>query len=197
MPSLKCTKRDTSIKVKALRRSELAPAVIYGKNLKESVQIQVANIDFSKLVKEASLGSLVTVDVEGTTYETMLKKVDYVPMSKLVQHADFQVVTAGEKIKTSAPIHFINAGSVSSEGILQERLNALEYEVLPTNMVEYFEVDLAKLELGEDIKLQDLDVFADEKFNFITPDNASIVGLPVRTSTSDTTEETDEDAAAE
>ncbi len=127
----------------------------------------------------------------------MLKKVDYTPLSTTVQHVDFQVVTKGEKIKTSAPIHFINQDSVSSEGLLQERISEIEYEVLPMNIVDYFEVDLSKLELGEDIKLQDLDIYKDENLNFITPGDTSLVRLSIVNNATSDDEEAVEVASVE
>lgn len=177
MPNLTCSKRNESIKLKALRRDGIAPAIIYGKNLKEAVKIQVTNKDMTQLMKETSIGSQVSVIVDGEEYLTMLKKVDYVPMSKTVQHVDFQVLTKGEKIKTSAPIHFINRDLVPVDASVQERLSAIEYEVLPSEIVEFFEVDLSVLTIGGDIKLEDLAVSKDEKFHFITALNATIVNL--------------------
>jgi len=177
MPVLTCNQRDTSLTTKALRRALIAPGIVYGKNLKDPVKIQVTNANMAHLMRSISLGSQVTVEVDGVSYETMLKKVDYVHMSNLVQHVDFQVLTTGEKIKTSAPIHFTHRDLVSIEGNVQERLSAIEYEVLPVDIVEFFEVDLSKLVLGGDIKLQDLDIIHDTKFNFITPHNASLVSL--------------------
>lgn len=177
MPVLNCDLRDDSVTIKALRRALIAPGVIYGKNLKETVKIQVPYTHIAQLMRENSLGSQITVVVGETTYVTMLKKVDYIHMTNVVQHVDFQVLTMGEKIKTSAPIHFINKDKVSIEGSLQERQSAIEYEVLPSDIIDFFEVDLAGLALGDDIKLQDLAVSNDPKFNFITPMNTSLVSL--------------------
>lgn len=179
MPVLTCTLRNDSIKIKALRRSGNAPGIIYGKNLQDPIKIQFTDNTIAQLIRETSIGSQVTVSVDGVTYVTMLKKVDYVPMSNAIQHVDFQVLTTGEKIKTSAPIHFINRDLVSIEGNVQERMSAIEYEVLPVDIAEFFVVDLSKLVLGQDIKLQDLDIVNDEKYNFITPLNASLVSLVI------------------
>jgi hypothetical protein len=66
---------------------------------------------------------------------------------------------------------------VSIEGSLQERMNSIEYEVLPSDIAEFFTVDLAELKLGADIKLQDLDIVNDERYNFITPLNSSLISL--------------------
>jgi large subunit ribosomal protein L25 len=192
MPVLKCTKRDESIKVKALRRKEFAPAIIYGKNLKENVKIQISNIDIGRLMRESAVGSVVTVDVDGEKYNALLKQVDYMPLSTKVQHIDFQVLTAGEKIKTSAPVRFINKNQVSSEGTLKEHLHAIDYEVLPSDIVDHFEVDLSKLEIGNDIKLGDLDFANDERYNFLTPPETSLASLQYIKVVEDETEEAED-----
>jgi large subunit ribosomal protein L25 len=97
MPVFTCNLRNESLKIKALRRSGVAPGIIYGKNLKEPVKIEFSDTSISQLIRETSLGSQVTVIVGGVNYLTMLKKVDYVHMSNAIQHVDFQVLTTGEK----------------------------------------------------------------------------------------------------
>lgn len=189
MPTLKCNKRDKNTKTKALRREGYVPGVIYGKNLKESVGIQINQIDVFKFLKDTSVGSLVTVNVDDMSYSTMLKQVDFAPMSNKTQHIDFQVVTAGEKVNTSAPIHFINQDKAPSEGRIQERINIIEYECLPKDIIDFFEVDLGKLEVGTDIKLEDLDVYKDDKYNFITAGNTSLVGVEAETAMEETSDE--------
>jgi len=193
MQVLKCNKRDESVKLKPLRRSWLAPGIIYGKNLDNPIKIQFADLEISKLMKHVSIGSQVTVEVDGESYLTMLKKVDYVPMSTTVQHIDFQILTSGEKIKTSAPIHFLNKDKVSPEASIQERLSYIEYEVLPVNIVDFFEVDLSTLVVGGDIKLHELSVFEDERYHFITPANATLVSLVAAKLVVEETEDEEED----
>jgi len=81
MSILKCAKRDTSIQGKKLRRESIIPAVIYGKNLKESVSIQISESDAVQFLKANSVGSTVELKVGTKKYSTMLKEVKYVVMS--------------------------------------------------------------------------------------------------------------------
>ena len=195
MSTLVCAKRDAKAKVKALRREGIVPAVIYGKNLDSSISIQIEASNLSVALKSASLGSQIALDVDGEEYFTMLKRIDYIPMSSKVEHLDFQVLTKGEKIKTSVRINFINKDVASRNGILQEQMNAIEYEVLPKDIIDHIDLDLETLEIGTDIKVQDLDIAKDDKYNVLTPLNATIVLLSAEREIE--LEETEEDAVSD
>lgn len=174
---LECTKRDESLKAKQLRRTGFIPGVIYGKNLDENVSVQMNLRTLNKQKSGITVGAQLDLVVDGEEYNVLIKSFERSVMKKEFLHFDFQVLTSGEKIKTSVPIHFINKDQIKEEGNVQEYLNAIEYEVLPKDMLETIEVDLSVLEIGKDISVSDLAESKDERYHILTAANSTIVSL--------------------
>lgn len=199
--NLECSKRDGSVKIKQLRRDGFVPAVIYGKNLDENVNIAISEKALSGAKESISIGSQVTLVVDGEEYSTMIKEITRPVMSQGYQHFDFQVLTKGEKIKTSVSINFVGIGDIKEEGNVQEYLHAIEYEVLPKDMLDSIEVDLSGLTIGHDIIVADLDISKDEKFHVLTADNSTVASLApiveVVLETEDTAQVAEEEVEAE
>ena len=104
---LKATKRDVIGKqVKAMRRAGQLPAVIYGRHSEPiiiTLDAHTAGLTLGKLTSS----SLVTIDVDGTEYASLVreKQRDYIKNRLL--HVDFLAVSLDEKLRATVSIHFI------------------------------------------------------------------------------------------
>jgi len=181
MATLAVTKRDESLKPKQLRRKGIIPAVLYGKNLDASISIQVSQRDAERFLKSTHTGAQAEIDLEGDEYLAMVKKVSYGILSHELAHIEFQVLTAGETVKTTAHLRFINKEKVSSDGILNEMLNEIQLECLPKDMPEDIEVDLAGLQVGDSISAGDLDIMNDERYRVLTTPDSLLVNVTAPT----------------
>ena len=48
------------------------------------------------------------LEVEGKTYDALIKEVDYNPLKGCIDEIDFQALVQGEKVHSTAEIHLIN-----------------------------------------------------------------------------------------
>lgn len=204
MAQLACNKRDKSVKVKKLRRDGFVPCIVYGRHLENDIQIQVKLKSLEKLKGDASKGSQIELLIDEEPINTMIKAIDYAPMTNKIQHVDFQVLTSGERIKTSVPIHFIGKDDVKEEGNIQENLTSLDYEVLPKDILDGLDVDVSGLTIGHDIKVEDLPIMSDERFHVLTSPNTVVASLaPIQEvvletdDTAQVAEEAEDEAAEE
>jgi large subunit ribosomal protein L25 len=73
---------------------------------------------------------------------------------------DMQRVVEDEEIRMNVPIHFLNAdkavGVRLAGGTVSQLMNDVEVVCLPRNLPEYFEIDIADLELDGMLHLSDL-----------------------------------------
>jgi large subunit ribosomal protein L25 len=78
----------------------------------------------------------------------------------IVQHIDFQRVSATDKIHMKVPLHFVNAEESPavklSGAIISHIMNEVHVRCLPSDLPEYIEVDLSQLQVGHSIHLRDL-----------------------------------------
>jgi large subunit ribosomal protein L25 len=74
---------------------------------------------------------------------------------------DLQRVSATEKLKTHAPLHFIGediAPGVKAGGLVSHDLTEALIECLPKDLPEFIEVDISGMEIGDALHLSDLKV---------------------------------------
>ena len=144
---LNATKRDVVGKqVKALRREGKLPAVIYGRHT-EPVNINLDAHSASLALGKLTSSSLVTINVDGTEYPTLVreKQRDYIKNRLL--HVDFLAVSLDEKIRTYVMVNFIGVSLAVKDynAVLVKNLEQLEVECLPTDLPERIDVDISAL----------------------------------------------------
>ncbi len=158
---------------KELRSAGLVPCVIYGGE--DNVLFAVASQDLAPLIYTADFFN-VDVDVDGKTYKTIIKDLQFHPVTDEVLHIDFQELIQGRKVKTSLPVHLEgNAPGVREGGILQHKLLRLNVRVKPENMVEYLALDITSMKLGESLKVKDIDSGAIEVLDSPSIPVASVI----------------------
>ncbi len=156
---LKATKRDVVGKqVKAMRRAGRLPAVIYGRR-NEPIIISLDAHSASLALGKLSSSSLVTIDVDGTEYASLVreKQRDYIKNRLL--HVDFLAVSLDEKLRATVSIHFVGVSLAVKDfnAVLVHNLEELEVEALPGDLPEGIDVDISVLSrIGDGIRVRDV-----------------------------------------
>lgn len=144
-----------------LRRNvSMVPAVIYGGE-KAPQSISLLAKDLAKLLEnEAAFSHVLNLDVAGTKESVVIKALQRHPAKGYVLHADFQRVVAGQKLTAHVPLHFLNeatsVGVKQQGGEISHTISEVEVSCLPKDLPEFIEVDLAALEVGQNLHLSDL-----------------------------------------
>jgi large subunit ribosomal protein L25 len=155
----KRTKQGTGAS-RRLRREGKTPGIVYG-GKQPAVVIELDhNALYHQLREEAFHASVLTLNLEGTKEQVLLRSVNMHPFRLEVQHIDFQRVLADVKIQMKVPLHFSNAelspGVKLSGGIVSHVMTDLEIRCLPADLPEFIEVDLKDIELGHTVHVKDL-----------------------------------------
>jgi large subunit ribosomal protein L25 len=146
--------------VKALRREGKLPAVIYGYGI-DPISIVLDQREASKTMAKASSSTLVTIELEGKQYPTLVreKQLDFIRNSLI--HVDFLAVSMTEKLTASVRVHVVgDAPAIEAfDAVLVTGLSELEVECLATDLPESFTVDVSGLaEIGDGIYVKDIAV---------------------------------------
>ena len=111
---------------------------------------------------EAFYSHILTLEIDGKKHQAILKDMQRHPYKPKLTHLDFQRVEKGHKLHTHVPLHFLNeetAKGVKDEGgVVVHHVNDVEIMVLPKDLPEYLEVDIANLSVGDTIHLTDLNL---------------------------------------
>jgi len=132
-----------------LRRSGRAPGIIYG----GTAQPQPVEIDhnalFHALRNEAFHSSILTMKLDGSATQVLLRDVQMHPFKNEILHVDFQRVDENRPIHMKVPLHFVNgekSPAVKESGaIISHVTTDLEITCLPRHLPEFIEVDLSEL----------------------------------------------------
>jgi len=148
----------TGKQVKALRREGKLPAVIYGYGI-DPISIVLDARNSSRTLARASSSTLVTIELEGKQYPTLVreKQLDFIRNSLI--HVDFLAVSMTDKLTANVAVHIEgDAPAVKEFGaILVTGLTELEVECLATDLPERFTVDVSSLtEIGSGIYVKDV-----------------------------------------
>ena len=156
---LKATRRTvTGKQVGALRRAGELPAVLYGHNV-EPTAISMNAKEAGHVLGRLSASSLVTIDLDGKEFPTLVRERQREPIKGVLIHLDFQAVSLTEKIRANVGIVLTGTSPAVKDfsAILVTTLNELEVEAFPQDLPERIVVDIAKLEkIGDGIHVSDL-----------------------------------------
>ncbi|MEK0430709.1 MAG: ribosomal protein [Gemmatimonadota bacterium] len=149
------TKRGTTGKgvARKLRAAGQVPAVIYG----HARQPQPLALDHHALQllleKHPYQSTVIALDIDGTTSNTLIREIQRHPFKKQIVHVDFQELVAGEQVTVRVPIHFtgIPEGVRLGGGLLDQVLHELEISCDPTNIPGHLTLDVTALGIGQSI----------------------------------------------
>ena len=143
-----------------LRRLGKVPGILYGGD-KSPVNIELDHQDlFLNLRNERFHASILTLALDGTKEQVLLRSLNMHPFKPQVQHIDFQRVSKDRKIHMKVPLHFVNAekspGVKEQGGVVNHVLNELDIVCFPADLPEFIEVDLGNLAVGHSLHVREL-----------------------------------------
>ncbi|HYQ60637.1 MAG TPA: 50S ribosomal protein L25, partial [Desulfatiglandales bacterium] len=144
-----------------LRRSDQVPAIFYGPNA-QPVMLAVKYLDLKTLLKSASSENVIfQLQIEsgqGSSNKTvMLKELQADPIKPVYYHADFYEISMDKELTLNVPVHLVGTPAGASKGgILQHVKRDLSVACLPGNLVEFLEVDVTALDIGDAVHVKDL-----------------------------------------
>ncbi len=110
-----------------LRRMGRVPGIVYGGD-KGPINIELEHQDlFLNLRNEKFHASILTLALDGSKEQVLLRAVNMHPFRMQVQHIDFQRISKDKKIHMKVPLHFVNAekspGVKEQGGVVNHVLN--------------------------------------------------------------------------
>ncbi|MBP7930272.1 MAG: 50S ribosomal protein L25 [Acidimicrobiia bacterium] len=140
-----------------LRREGRIPAVLYGTDV-EATQITVDARDFGHIISSHSgYNTLIRLELDGQEYLTLPRETQIHPIRRSFEHVDFVKVNPDVKVVVDVPVHLIGESiGVKSGGVLDQVQTNLKVAVSPNNIPDYVEVDVTPLDLGDQLRGEDV-----------------------------------------
>jgi len=144
---------------RATRRAGKIPAVIYGaKQAPTNIALDPREV-MRELVRGGWRSRLYEVKVGGEATRALIRDVQFHPVSDKPEHVDFQRLAAGEAIRVSVRIVFLNEATspgLKRGGVLNVVRHTVEVLCDPDSVPEAFEADLGALDINANVRFSDL-----------------------------------------
>ena len=176
MTTLKAETRDKNVKAKRLRREGYVTGNVFGREITGSIPVKIGQREVERLLKTSNKGSQLMLEVDGKTYDVLIKEIDYDAMKNQVTEIDFQALVSTEKVHSVVEVILENHDKIV-EGVLQESLEEIAYKALPADLVDEVRVDVGDMKIGDVIRVKDLPIYADKKITIMTDPDAVVVAL--------------------
>ena len=173
MNTLKAEKRDMTTKAKKLRREGYVTGVIYGREMAESIPLKIEKPAVERILKTNGKGSQVMLEVDGQTYDALIKEIDFDTLKGQLLEIDFQALVSNEKVHSVAEIILLNHEAVQG-GVIQQMLQEVSYRALPAALIDKIRVDVSSMKVGDTLKVEDLDIAKNPDIDLQTPLDAVI-----------------------
>jgi large subunit ribosomal protein L25 len=141
-------------KNKALRRSGVTPAHLFGHGVK-SQPLQGATAELEGVVRQAGTSRLIGLKVSGEkrARNVLVREVQRQPGTGLLLHVDFYQVRTKERMTVEVPVHVVGDAPV-----LQSKANSLvidiphlHIECLPSRIPSRIDIDVSELTETDDV----------------------------------------------
>ncbi len=187
---LKAEKRTLGTKgeLNQLRKSGFVPANVFGEGT--NISIKIDERDLKKILYTPDT-FLVHLEVDGQTYPTIIKEVQFHKVSDRPIHVDFQIVNENKPVVVSLPVVTKGqAEGVKAGGKLQVSMRRVKVKGLVKDIPDALELDITHLNVGKTITCGDIKM---NGISLLHPSNLAIVGVRI---TRNVVEETPQAAPA-
>jgi len=146
---------------KRLRRENRIPAIFYGPgaaSLMLTVDAHELDIIMKKKAGENVIIGLQIESDKGTESRTViLKELHSDPVKNDYLHADFYEISMDKELTVEIALHFINTPKgVANGGMLQPVRREVTVSCLPDKLVDFIEVDVSELEIGQSLHVKEI-----------------------------------------
>jgi len=151
--------------VKALRRNQQVPCVLYGNNT-ENVHFVVNEADLKHLLYTPN-AYIVNLDIDGAAHACVMREIQFHPVTDKVLHIDFYAVDPAKPLAMDVPVVISgNSEGVRAGGKLQIINRKVKVSALPKDLPDTLPIDITNLALGKTIVAGDLQF---DKVKIISP----------------------------
>ncbi|HTJ90475.1 MAG TPA: 50S ribosomal protein L25/general stress protein Ctc [Acidocella sp.] len=144
---------------RATRRAGKVPAVVYGAKQDPALIALDPRIVMRELKRGGWRSRLYEIQVDGQKTRALMRDVQFHPVTDQPEHVDFQRLAAGERVRVSVAVVFLNdttSPGIKRGGVLNVVRHTVEVACDPDNIPERFEADLGTLDINDNIRWTDL-----------------------------------------
>ncbi len=160
-----------------LRTNKKIPAVIYGAIKPVNVCLDENTVlKYNTRAYENALFNLKSSIKDANGQVALIKSVDIHPLSRRPTHVDLFALDLKKPVRVAVEVRLEGRPvGLAEGGLLNVVMRSVEVEVLPTDIPDFFIIDISALNVGESVHASDLKLSGSIKL--ITDEHATIAGV--------------------
>ncbi len=157
---------------KQLRKSNLVPCVIYGKD--KNIHFQTHENNFKNLVYTPD-AHIVNLNLDGDEYKVVLQDIQFHPVTDKIIHVDFMRIFDDKPVVINLPINVTgDSEGVKAGGKLRIKKRSLKVRGYAGDIPESLPIDITDVKIHHSVKVGDL---AYDKIELIDPKITTILSV--------------------
>ncbi|MCG2617142.1 50S ribosomal protein L25 [Terrimonas sp. NA20] len=157
---------------RAIRSQEMVPGVIYGGQTEVNFYAPAAA--FKPLVYTPEF-QIAEVKVDGKTYRTILKDLQFNKTTDLLTHVDLLELVEDKQVVADIPLKYVGTSKgVKEGGKFVSKINSLKVKTYPKFLKAQIEVPIDNLELNGNIRVEDV---KEENYEFLNSPRIPIASV--------------------
>ncbi len=141
-----------------LRAADRIPGVLYGHGM-EPLSLSVARRDLRVAISgPAGQNTILSLAVDGKTYNAVIKELQRHPVRRTVSHIDFVQINLSEEIVMQIPVHLSGTAKavLSAGGLVDPAVDTIEVRSTPANVPNEILIDVTNMTPDQVIRLGDI-----------------------------------------
>jgi large subunit ribosomal protein L25 len=146
----------TAAGLRKMRMEGMVPGVVYGGKVNELFSVPAILL---KDVVYSINPKLIDFNLEGKEYKCILKDVQFHPVSEMILHVDFFIVSENQHVTMNVPLNIIgvnNSIGIKSGGLLLQKLRSVNVCCNYKHVPDKIDVDISNLDAGQTLRIGDI-----------------------------------------
>ena len=156
---------------KALRNAGKVPCVVYGGD--KPLHFSADELAFRDLVYTPNAHTVAIELDGGASVKAVMQDIQFHPVTDKIIHIDFYQLFDDKMVTMDIPVRLEgNSPGVRNGGRLLFRKRKLTIKALPAKLPDFFDIDISKLKIGQNISVGSL---LNDDFSILHPDTTVVV----------------------
>lgn len=137
-----------------VRRNGEIPCVLYGGE--QNILFSASPATVRDIVYTPNFYKI-ALQLDGQTYESILKDIQFNPVTDAIEHIDFHLLVPGNKMLCEVPVRTVGTSQgVREGGKLLVKVRRLKVKATPEQLLEAVDIDVTSLGLGQSFRVRDI-----------------------------------------
>ena len=144
------------VAARTARSVDMIPCILYGDG--ENINFEVTKVSVKNLVYSPNVYKVI-LNIDGTSYDTLMREIQFHVVTDEIQHIDFLKLVPGKKVTCSVPIRLEGTSmGVKEGGKLVQRVRKAAIKALPKDLVDKVVIDVTSLDINNTVRLGDIKI---------------------------------------